>query len=168
MARKSVGRNVNAAIPDSFAPEAILIGQSQEFFARRGFSTRMSGPMPAVWRKAKWQILSENLILGFVVLVSAFRFAGWRVERSWQDKIPSARQRNLIKRYCSPLFAGWMAGRMRQTKEKNPIAWLQQYSWKARLSKWGLCLLFVVLECSVIDGNDLRHRRQPIADGSCS
>ena len=153
MARKSVGRNVNAAIPDSFAPEAILIGQSQEFFARRGFSTRMSGPMPAVWRKAKWQILSENLILGFVVLVSAFRFAGWRVERSWQDKIPSARQRNLIKRYCSPLFAGWMAGRMRQTKEKNPIAWLQQYSWQARLNKWGLCLLFVLLDCYVIDAN---------------
>src|SRR5207302_8212546 len=38
-------------------------------------------------------------------------------------------------------------GQMRRLMERNPIAWLQQYSWRARATKWGLCLGFLVLEC---------------------
>jgi ABC-type Na+ efflux pump permease subunit len=37
---------------------------------------------------------------------------------------------------------------MQRTLDWNPIAWLQQYSWKARVSKWGLCLAFLLVECS--------------------
>jgi ABC-type Na+ efflux pump permease subunit len=33
----------------------------------------------------------------------------------------------------------------------NPLAWLQQYSWKARLFKWGLCLACVVAECIITE-----------------
>jgi ABC-type Na+ efflux pump permease subunit len=36
---------------------------------------------------------------------------------------------------------------MQRTLDWNPIAWLQQYSWKSRLTKWGLCLAFVLVEC---------------------
>ena len=99
------------------------------------------------------RILAEDLIIAAIILLAALRFAGWRVERSWQDKIPSVRQRNWVKRYCTPLFVHWFARGMRRTLEWNPIAWLQQYSWKARVSKWGLCLLFLLLECVVIDGS---------------
>jgi hypothetical protein len=42
---------------------------------------------------------------------------------------------------------------MRATLEWNPIAWLQQYSWQARVSKWGLCLAIVVIECACTTGN---------------
>jgi ABC-type Na+ efflux pump permease subunit len=100
------------------------------------------------------RILAQDFIFTAAILLAALRFAGWCVERSWQDKTPSIRRQNWVRRYCSPLFARWFAGSMRRTLEWNPIAWLQQYSWKARLSKWGLCLLFVLLECAVIDGND--------------
>jgi hypothetical protein len=99
-------------------------------------------------------ILATDFVFAFLMLFAALRFAGWRVERSWQDKIPSVRQQNYVKRYCTPVFKRWFARGMRRTLEWNPIAWLQQYSWKARVSKWGLCLLFVLLECEVIDGND--------------
>jgi ABC-type Na+ efflux pump permease subunit len=100
------------------------------------------------------RVLVEDFFIAAIILLSALRFAGWCVERSWQDKSPSIRQQNWIKRYCAPLFARGFARSMRRTLERNPIAWLQQYSWKARLSKWGLCLLFVLLECYVIDGNN--------------
>jgi ABC-type Na+ efflux pump permease subunit len=30
--------------------------------------------------------------------------------------------------------------------ERNPISWLHQYSWSARLTKWGWCLLIVGIE----------------------
>jgi hypothetical protein len=100
------------------------------------------------------RILAEDFALASIVLLAALRFAGWCVERSWQDKIPSVRQRSWVRRYCTPVFKRWFVRGMRRTLEWNPIAWLQQYSWKARLSKSGLCLLFVLLECAVIDGND--------------
>jgi hypothetical protein len=99
-------------------------------------------------------ILVQDFFIAAIILLATLRFAGWCVERSWQDRIPSVRRQSWIKRYCSPLFAQGFARSMRRTLEKNPIAWLQQYSWKARVSKWGLCLLFVLLECYVIDGNN--------------
>ena len=43
---------------------------------------------------------------------------------------------------------------MRRTLEWNPIAWLQQYSWRARLVKWGLCLAFTVLMCMASAAED--------------
>jgi ABC-type transport system involved in multi-copper enzyme maturation permease subunit len=96
-------------------------------------------------------ILAEDLAIGSIVLLVAIRIAGFCVERSWQDKVPSRRRENWVRRCCTPLFSRWFARRMRRTLEWNPMAWLQQYSWKARLSKWGLCLLFVLLECAIID-----------------
>jgi len=34
--------------------------------------------------------------------------------------------------------------------ERNPIGWLQQYAWSARLIKWGLCLGLIVAECLLL------------------
>ena len=82
-------------------------------------------------------------LLFFYVIV---RFAAHRIARSWQDRVPSLRRERWIKRISAPLFRGWFARGMRRTLDHNPIAWLQQYSWKARLAKWGLCLAIVLLE----------------------
>ena len=38
----------------------------------------------------------------------------------------------------------------------EPIAWLQQYSWKARLSKWGLCLAFLLVEVAARNADEER------------
>ncbi|HEV7925183.1 MAG TPA: ABC transporter permease subunit, partial [Verrucomicrobiae bacterium] len=73
-------------------------------------------------------------------------FAARRIKRSWQDKIPSARRESFLRLYCAPLFRRRFRRSMQRTLERNPIAWLQQYSWRARASKWGLCLLFVLIE----------------------
>ena len=37
----------------------------------------------------------------------------------------------------------WNKGR---TLDRNPIAWLQEYSWTARLTKWGWCVLLLLGE----------------------
>jgi ABC-type transport system involved in multi-copper enzyme maturation permease subunit len=91
-------------------------------------------------------------VIAAMILLAALRVAGFCVNRSWRDKVPSVRRQNWVKRYCTPVLKRWFAGRMRRSLEWNPIAWLQQYSWKARLSKWGLCLFFVILECFAMDG----------------
>jgi ABC-type Na+ efflux pump permease subunit len=73
-------------------------------------------------------------------------FAARRIKRSWPDKIPSPRRENLVRRYCEPLFRRRFRRRMQRLLDRNPIAWLQQYSWKARLGTWVLCLLFAAVE----------------------
>lgn len=95
-----------------------------------------------VWHRTLWISPLPALFL-FVLVVG---FAAWRLAGSWQDKIPSLRQENLVRRYCTPVFKGWFARKMGRVLDRNPIVWLQQYSWKARVIKWVLCLAFVVVE----------------------
>ena len=104
--------------------------------------------------------LAEKFLIALLVLWVAMRFAGYCVERSWQDRIPSERRKNWVRRYCTPIFQRWFARQMRRTLEWNPVAWLQQYSWKARLTKWGLCLGFVVLECMATASGNFREIAQ--------
>jgi ABC-type transport system involved in multi-copper enzyme maturation permease subunit len=124
----------------------VVMMQNGTVVARLGFAPAGLGlappPLPPT-------ILAENFTIATILLLAAFRFAGWCVERSWQDKVPTVRRENWVKRCCTSSCDRRFARRMRRTLEWNPIAWLQQYSWKARVSKWGLCLLFVALECTV-------------------
>jgi ABC-type Na+ efflux pump permease subunit len=153
-ARMSTWRTLSAGpgSPTVFMP-ATIGGWTKITYGSAGFTVTTSRGIPFL-RHRPATILAEDFAVASLVLLAALRFAGWCVERSWQDKIPSIRQRSWVRRYCTPVFKRWFARGMRRTLEWNAIAWLQQYSWKARLSKWGLCLLFVVLECVVIDGND--------------
>jgi ABC-type Na+ efflux pump permease subunit len=105
---------------------------------------RVSARLRQIWM---WLCLTNPpLVLLFFYVVA--RLAAWQIERSWQDKIPSPRRESLIRRYCTPLFHRRFRRKMQRTLDWNPIAWLQQYSWKARLSKWGLCLAFALIGCA--------------------
>lgn len=104
-----------------------------------------------------------SMLLSLLVFYLIARFAARRINRSWQDKVPSARRESLLRRYCTPLFQRRFRRKMQRTLDWNPIVWLQQYSWKARLSKWGLCLVFVLVLIGDLrnlgsDGNYLVHR----------
>ena len=94
-----------------------------------------------LWKLLCWVSPPVVLLIFFAVA----RFAAWRVERSWQDKVASPRRESLLRRYCTPLFRRRYRRTMQRTLDRNPIAWLQQYSWKARVSKWGLCLAFLLV-----------------------
>ncbi len=112
----------------------------------------LAGPKLAVI--SLWP-LEERFLFALLVLWGCVRFAGFCVEKSWKDKLPSARSENWAKIYCAPVFRRRFASQMRRTLEWNPIAWLQQYSWKARLTKWGLCLAFTVLMCMASEPRDV-------------
>jgi hypothetical protein len=94
--------------------------------------------------------LSGCLLMVLLLVVASLRFAARSIDRSWQDKGPSLRQQALVKEYCTPLFRRWFSRKMQKKLDRNPIAWLQQYSWKARLVKWGLCLAFVLIGTTVL------------------
>jgi ABC-type Na+ efflux pump permease subunit len=93
--------------------------------------------------------LVTDFFFAAILFLASFRFAGWCVERSWQDERQMVDTENWIKRYWTSFFQRLFSRRLRRELEWNPIAWLQQYSWKARASKWGLCLLVASLEGAV-------------------
>jgi ABC-type Na+ efflux pump permease subunit len=114
---------------------------------------RGSVPAPAVMSGLWHQILWFSPLAAVLLFVLVVSFAAWRLAGSWQDKTRSLRQENLVKRYCTPLFKGWFARRMGRVLERNPMVWLQQYSWKPRVVKWGLCLAFVLIATVLMRGN---------------
>jgi ABC-type transport system involved in multi-copper enzyme maturation permease subunit len=113
-----------------------------------GWSSVFAGStvLGKIWKSL---CMGSPLAALLIFLVTA-RFAAWRIERSWQDKTPSPRRESLLRRYCTPLFQRRYRRTMQRALDWNPIAWLQQYSWKARLGKWGLCLAFVLLESVIV------------------
>lgn len=94
--------------------------------------------------------LTRSVVGTSVLLVIVVIYVAHRIKISWRDKPPSVRQERLAQQYCTPVFRRWFARRTQRTMDWNPIAWLQQYSWKARLGKWGICLVCVVVESIMI------------------
>lgn len=89
----------------------------------------------------------ELLCLSLVVLLLTIIFAASRLRRGWQDNPPSTKQLWLRQTFCTPrfwtnVFRRWMRWKL----ARNPIGWLQQYSWSARLSRWGWCAVIIILE----------------------
>ncbi len=109
----------------------------------------VSAVLGKLWALLCW--ISPPVTLLFFYLIG--RFAAWRVKRSWQDKPPSPRRESLLRRYCTPLFQRRFRRQMQRSLDRNPIAWLQQYSWRARLGKWGLCLAFLLAEYTGINAS---------------
>lgn len=87
--------------------------------------------------------------LGVLVVWLATR----RVRRAWTEQPPSSRQEWWRQVFCTPaLWRGLFRRYQRAALERNPIGWLQSYSWSARLCKWGWCLGLVLAECALVGG----------------
>ncbi len=83
------------------------------------------------------------VILFFALIIL---FAAHRLKNTWQENPPSRQQRWIQKTFCTPRF--WVNRLRRQNQSRlsrNPIGWLQQYSWSARLSKWGWCAVVITM-----------------------
>ena len=106
---------------------------------------------PAFW----WLICLGCPLSALLVLALVFRFAARHLQRSWQDKVPSPKRERLLQRYCTPVLRHSYRRVMRRSLDRNPVAWLQQYSWKARLIKWGLCLAFILIQMTFLAGGSV-------------
>jgi ABC-type Na+ efflux pump permease subunit len=107
-----------------------------------GFSvlTAISPALAKIWTWLCFGGPAVAVVLCYVVGI----LAAFTIERSWQDKVASLRRQHWVRRYCTPLFRRQFRRQSQRALDRNPIAWLQQYSWKARLSRWGLCLAFLL------------------------
>jgi hypothetical protein len=122
-------------------------------FGLRGMDT-FGGRWTQVWTGTpaalhrQWLSAAGGLAArSFLVLALAVAAASWHVRRSWRAEPPSARQLWWREFFCTPrYYQALFQRRMRGLLEHNPVGWLQQYTWSARLTKWGWTLVVIVAE----------------------
>jgi hypothetical protein len=117
---------------------------------------------------ASWLVAAAALDLCFsaVVFVLLLRASIRRLKAASHDESPSPEQPRWVQTWtdmvsvsplCQTIF-NWDKSR---TLDRNPVAWLQEYSWTARLTKWGwfgLALLAVLIELLGSDSQDVAFR----------
>ncbi len=105
-----------------------------------------------------WPALPISLAILALALVHAAR----RLRASWQSEGaraarsaipspggPSSFPQDLafaLARMGRPIFR-WDT---RKARDRNPIAWLQEYNWPSRLAKWGWCLALFAAEMQLL------------------
>jgi len=85
---------------------------------------------------------------------SLFRASAKQLAETWQDEQAAPPQPEWVQDFSRSLFwqdvFRWDKSR---TLDHNPVAWLQEYSWTARLTKWGGCIFLLVCELVLIIGS---------------
>lgn len=73
-----------------------------------------------------------------LTLVLAILLAAWQIQRSWREEPVSRKVAETKKALTRPRFATrTLRRRLSRSLDRNPIGWLQHYSWSGRITKWG-------------------------------
>src|SRR5260221_726170 len=96
----------------------------------------LSGIPPAAQTKLLWTAAALGTV-SLLALVRTMQIAAGTVRRRWQEEPPSAQRVWLEQTFCRPvlwltLFRRWMRWKL----DHNPIGWLEQRTWSARLVTW--------------------------------
>jgi hypothetical protein len=100
-----------------------------------------------------------------MLFIAILRASVIRLRNTWQQESDSGEQPRWVRLFADSefwrMFFHWEKSR---TLNRNPVAWLQEYSWTARLTKWGWFMLVLVAECIVLtrDGSRRSLLWQPL------
>jgi len=107
-----------------------------------GWSRGFVGLGAHVGASASWTLVLFVSILGASVS---------RLRATWQQESSGPEQPRWVRLFSNSefwrSFFHWDTSR---TLDRNPIAWLQEYSWTARLTKWGWLVVVLVTEYVVL------------------
>ena len=123
-----------------------------------GFWSQTWAVQPAGLHRAWLEWAGILLLLSQLVLLGVIQLAAGYIRRTWRDA-PASRQKIwLLATFCAPRFflRRLFQSRMTRALNRNPIGWLQQYSWQDRLTKWGWCLIVLTLECLLVSDSSLK------------
>ena len=87
-----------------------------------------------------------STVFSLIALLIGAAWAARNVRRGWQEEPLSARQVWWQRTFCTPVF--WLRffkQWMRWKLELNPIGWLEQRTWRARLVTWSWLAVMIAL-----------------------
>jgi hypothetical protein len=106
----------------------------------------------ATWRGSTtfgglgWFVVTSiacSLMLFVLILQASVR----RLQATWQEEAADREQPRWVKLFSTSdfwrAFFRWDTSR---TLDRNPMAWLQEYSWTAQLTKWGWLVVVLLAE----------------------
>jgi ABC-type Na+ efflux pump permease subunit len=138
----------------SFPPLAQLVALPYVLctgmFGTGGWSVQFLHAPPGV-RNAWLRVVGETALCCLALFCLVLVWSVRRLKRTWQDRGADSDQPGWVRFFSGSAF--WRAvfrWNKSRTLDRNPIAWLQEYSWTARLTKWGWCLLILVVEVELL------------------
>ena len=142
-------------VGERFAFSANLLDSRADLVPTRSRAFVSGGPWSVAWTAYPPSMHTRWFLgVGFLLLASVawlgvvVELAARDVNKFWHEQGASRKAEALRRVYATPrLWKGWLRRRLAGALRRNPIGWLEQYSWKARLTKWGWCLFVVVTEC---------------------
>ncbi|MEW6156948.1 MAG: ABC transporter permease subunit, partial [Verrucomicrobiota bacterium] len=130
-----------------FAPLALWTGFSQWGLGRSFGGLGVKGLTPQEW----WTLQGAMALFSMAVFVVYFWIAARLTKQSWCEQPMTEKQQRIVRLFTRRiLFRAWISSRLRRTLDWNPILWLHQFSWQARLTKWGWAFGFIVIECFLL------------------
>jgi len=127
-----------------------------------GWSGRWGAPWDNIWSMGLsttryWiEIVALIGVCALLTLLFAVLLAALRVERSWREEPVSRRIAKAKAALTRPRFAtATLRRRLSRSLERNPVGWLQHYSWSGRITKWGWLGLLIVAESLAV--TDVRN-----------
>ncbi|HAV63431.1 MAG TPA: hypothetical protein DCY13_13825 [Verrucomicrobiales bacterium] len=104
-----------------------------------------SAPILAIATRAFHAISALFMLpLGVIVLWATIGTSATWLARNWRREILRPPQPGWVQVFDrSPLARGLFRWNRKKTLDRNPVAWLQERSWTARLTKWGWFLLIL-------------------------
>ncbi|MSU21112.1 MAG: hypothetical protein EXS30_06925 [Pedosphaera sp.] len=82
--------------------------------------------------------IAGELLVAIFLFVFVIRRAVAHLQQTWQEEVIAAPQPEWVKFFStSGFWRSFFRWNTSRTLDRNPIAWLQEYSWTARLTKWG-------------------------------
>jgi hypothetical protein len=116
----------------------------------------LSGAMGLAPSLVVMKLLFRAVFCGVFFLV-VFHLARQHLQETWCEEEAAPEQPQWVELFSDSEFwqtlFHWDRSR---TMDRNPMAWLQEYSWTARLTKWGWFALFMLIELFVLGAWDYR------------
>ena len=109
--------------------------------------------------------MAGSVILFTLILRASVR----RLQATWNVEAAAPEQPRWVKLFSnSEFWQSFFRWDTSRTLDRNPVAWLQEYSWTARLTKWGWFVLVLVVEFALLTGFELRRSPlgQPLVIGA--
>ena len=116
-----------------------------------GFAMEFIGLVPFVFPFALLPYLVFCLLFHIIAFGIVLGLSIRRLKATWQDEPENPGQPAWVKHFSNSEFwqelFRWDKSR---TLDRNPMAWLQEYSWTARLTKWGWFLILLLIDLVVM------------------
>jgi ABC-type transport system involved in multi-copper enzyme maturation permease subunit len=123
-------------------------------FGRGSMATGIWSEIPALLPgvHTKWfTFVAGCFIAALMFFAAVILLSARQVRASWREEPASARLTGINQALTRPRFGiRFLRRKLSRSLDRNPIGWLQHYSWSGRITKWGWFGVIVAVESFLI------------------